>query len=177
MPVLILATTLAFLAIAVEVDVRRRRIPNIVTASGMLVGLLLNAIYFGTPGLLASTEGLLLATALLLPPFALGGIGGGDVKMMAAVGALLGPACTLGALLLGLCLGGAAMAVHLARHGRLREKLATIRAMLAAALLTGSPWPLRLSAGDPDAVALPYSVPLGLGTLAALALSGHGGPW
>ena len=177
MPVLILAATLAFLAVAVEVDIRQRRIPNVVTASGMLVGLLLNALYFGTPGLLASTEGLLLATALLLPPFALGGIGGGDVKMMAAVGALLGPACALGALLLGLCLGGAVMAVHLARHGRLREKLATIRAMLAAALLTGSPWPLRVSAGDPNMVALPYSIPLSLGTLAALALSGHGGPW
>jgi prepilin peptidase CpaA len=169
----IIATTLAFVALCVVGDLRTRRIPNLLSGLGMVVGIALNTLYFGHDGLLASIGGLLAAIAVLLFPFAMGGVGGGDVKMMGAIGALLGPRTTLVALLIGMALGGAIMAVHLARLGRLRETLRTVATMAASSVVGGSLEPLRVSAGQPGTITLPYSVPLGLGTLAMLALSGR----
>jgi prepilin peptidase CpaA len=166
---LTLATTGLFLTACVVSDLRTRRIPNTLTLSGMALGLFLGGATQGFPGLAASAGGMLLAMTLLVPPFALGGIGGGDVKMMAAVGSLVGTPALLASLLAGMILGGLVAVGVLWRRGRLREKLQAVGAMTRSALLTRSLDPLRAPAPTPDAVTLPYSVPLGLGT--ALALS------
>jgi prepilin peptidase CpaA len=171
-PTLTIAVTVAFVAICIATDVRTRRIPNLVCGLGMVAGLVLNTIHGGSAGLLASASGLLVAVALLLFPFAMGGLGGGDVKMMGAIGALLGPRTTLEGLLVGLMFGGAIMIVHLARRHRLRETVVNVGTMATASVLGGSVEPLRVSAAQPGAIALPYSIPLGLGTIAVLALSG-----
>lgn len=91
--------------------------------------------------------------------------------MMAAVGAFLGPVWGMGALGIGMAFGGIVMAVHLLLLGRLREKLVAIRDMGAAAALTRSLAPLKISAESPEAIALPYSVPLGLGTIAVMVVA------
>jgi hypothetical protein len=69
-------------------------------------------------------------------------------------------------------LGGAIMMIHLARRHRLRETVVNVGTMATASVLGGSLEPLRVSAAQPGAIALPYSIPLGLGTIVALALSG-----
>ena len=171
MPVPIIAAVLLFISLCIVVDVRTRRIPNVISGAAMLAGVMLNTLYFGGPGLFGSLAGLLAAIAVLLFPFALGGVGGGDVKMMGALGALLGPSRVLAGLGVGVIYGGVVMIVHLIRCGRLREKLAAIRTMLTAAALTGSLQPLLVRPDDAGAVALPYSVPLGLGTITVLALA------
>jgi prepilin peptidase CpaA len=173
MPTVIAATTVAFVALCVVVDVRSRRIPNAISAPGMLLGIALNTAYRGGAGVVASLSGLVLTVGVLLWPFAMGGIGGGDVKMMGAVGALLGPRIALMGLCLGMIMGGGLMVWHLARRGRLREKVTATATMFQAAAITRSLDPLRVSAADPGAIALPYSVSLGLGTLAALTFSGR----
>ena len=89
---------------------------------------------------------------------------------MGTVGALLGPHRTVVSLATGLVLGGLVMAVHLARQGRLREKLVATAVMIGGAATECSVEPLKVSADMPGAVSLPYSVPLGLGTLTALVL-------
>jgi prepilin peptidase CpaA len=172
MPTLTIAITVAFVAICIATDVRTRRIPNLVCGLGMATGLALNTVHAGSAGLLASASGLLVAVALLLFPFAMGGLGGGDVKMMGAIGALLGPRTTLEGLLVGMAFGGAIMMVHLARQRRLRETVVNVGTMATASVLSGSLEPLRVSAAQPGAIALPYSVPLGLGTIAVLVMSG-----
>jgi len=168
MPFLIMATLVVFVALCVVTDVWMRRIPNAISGPAMLIGIALNTAHMGTAGLLDSLSGLGVTIGVLLWPFAMGGIGGGDVKMMGAIGALLGPRLSLMGLAAGVILGGAAMIWHLARQGRLREKVMATATMFQAAALTRSLGPLRVSAADQGAVALPYSVPLGLGTLAAL---------
>ena len=167
-----IAVTLAFVALCVSSDVRARRIPNLLCGIGAVTGVALNGIYFGLPGLLASGAGLLAAVVLLLFPFAMGGIGGGDVKMMGAIGALLGPYAGFVTLLAGLAFGGAIMGVHLARQRRLGQTLLTVYTMVSASVLGRSLDPLRVSAALPGAITLPYSAPLGLGTIAVLATSG-----
>jgi prepilin peptidase CpaA len=167
-----IAATLAFVALCIATDVRTRRIPNILCGVGMVVGIVLNAVYFGGEGLLTSMSGLVIAVAALLAPFALGGIGGGDVKMMGAIGALLGPHAALGSLLVGMALGGAIMVVHLARKGGLWRTVSTVATMATASIVLRSLDPLRVSAEQAGAITLPYSVPLGLGTLIVLAAPG-----
>lgn len=84
---------LAIVALALVTDLRERRIPNALTASAAGLGIAFH---------LAVGEGLgfaLLGAALgglcLLGPFALGGMGGGDVKLLASLGAWLGPTAVL----------------------------------------------------------------------------------
>ena len=176
LPAPILAASAAFVALCIAADLRTRRIPNLLSGLGIMTGLALNTAYSGGDGFLASLAGLLLMAALLAMPFALGGLGGGDVKMMGAIGALLGPRAVLVALLVGMVLGGIIMALHLVRHGRLGSTVKAVGLMTAGSILGGSLEPLRVSAGAPGAIALPYSVPLGLGTLAVLAIAGGLGP-
>lgn len=79
---------------ALYTDLASRRIPNLLTLGGMTVGLLLNA-YSGWDLFLSGLGGALIGIALLFIPFALGGIGGGDVKLLACIGAFMGPAFVL----------------------------------------------------------------------------------
>lgn len=171
MPSIIDMTLLAFVCACCAFDVRTRRIPNALSGTAALVGVALNAFYGGMPALLWSIGGIGLMIAILLAPFALGGIGGGDVKMMAAVGAFLGPRLAVLGLTAGMILGGIVMALHLARLGRLFEKLASLGGMVRSVAITQSVAGLRVSPQDRGAVSLPYSVPLGLGTLAAVLVS------
>jgi prepilin peptidase CpaA len=126
----IVATTLLFVGTCVAIDVRTLRIPNALTGPAMLAGFALNAWGYGWSGAQASLAGFALAIALLLAPFAAGGIGAGDVKMMGAVGALVGPRLVLSSLVVGLALGGLFAVVHLARRARLREKLGDLGRMV-----------------------------------------------
>jgi prepilin peptidase CpaA len=169
--VLILATTLLFVAVCVMSDLRTRRIPNVLTGPAILSGFALNLWAFGSTGAQASVAGFGLAILILIAPFAAGGVGGGDVKMMAAVGAFLGPHMVLLSLLFGIMLGGVFAAVHLARIARLREKLTDLYRMIANATLSRSLAPLRVSTTAPGAVVLPYSIPLGLSTLCVIVSS------
>lgn len=163
-------TVVAFVALCVTVDVRTRRIPNVLTGAGLIVGVALNTSYFGCSGLVSSLAGSAFTIGALLLPFAFGGIGGGDVKMMGAVGAMLGPRLALAGLVVGMLVGGGIMVGYLGMRGRLREKLASTGAMVAAAVASQSVAPLFVSASEPGAITLPYSVPLALGTVAVLAL-------
>src|SRR5881409_3377234 len=169
-PAPLFATVLVFVTLCMASDLRTRRIPNAITGPAILAGAALNVLYGGRAGFTASLAGLGMGIGVLLAPFAAGGIGGGDVKMMGAVGALLGPHRTVVGLATGLVLGGLVMTVHLARQGRLREKLAAIAVMIGGVAVSGSVEPLKLSADAPGAVSLPYSVPLGLGAVTALVL-------
>src|SRR5438094_10001178 len=145
---LTVAAVVIFVALCVIADVRTRRIPNAISGSAMLLGITLNTAFLGTAGLLDSLAGLGITVGVLLWPFAMGGIGGGDVKMMGAIGALLGPRLSLMGLAAGVILGGAAMIWHLARQGRLREKVKATATMCQAAARSRSLGPRRVSPAE-----------------------------
>jgi len=161
-------TLFAFMITCCVVDVRTRRIPNVVSGSAAIIGCALSVLAYGPVGALYSLSGVVVMIALLITPFALGGLGGGDVKMMAAVGAFLGPRLAVLGLAAGMVLGGIVMTIHLVRVGRLAEKLGSLKAMIVSAGITRSAAPLRVTADDPSAISLPYSIPLGLGTAAVV---------
>lgn len=79
------------LAIAVYVELKERRIPNWLTLSGMSLGLLI-AYLHGSLALFSSIGGLVIGFGFLFIFYVFGGVGGGDVKLMGAAGALMGSA-------------------------------------------------------------------------------------
>jgi prepilin peptidase CpaA len=166
----LLGSLFVYLALAVGFDLHSRRIPNVISGPALLVGLVLNAAQSGTAGLLGSLGGAALSMGILMLPFAAGGIGGGDVKMMGAVGAFVGPWIAVMGLVIGMIVGGVIMSVHLARLGRLRDTLASLVGKLGVAVGTGSVRPLLVRPEDDDVIALPYSVPLAIGAVIAIGL-------
>ena len=85
--------------VATVVDIRVRRIPNSLTATMAGIGVGLAASGVSGISLGASVAGFLLGLALMLPGHVLGATGAGDVKFMAAVGAIVGPALVVSAFL------------------------------------------------------------------------------
>ena len=86
-----LLAAIAISSVAAMTDIRSRRIPNWLTYSAMLLGVGHHTLANGVQGLLFSAGGLFLGLALLIVFYLAGGMGAGDVKLMGAVGALLGP--------------------------------------------------------------------------------------
>ncbi|HYC55236.1 MAG TPA: prepilin peptidase [Candidatus Binatia bacterium] len=76
--------------IAAVTDIIGQRVPNWLTLSALLLAVTLHTIASGTDGLLFSLAGFGAGFALLIPFYALGGMGAGDVKLLAAVGAFMG---------------------------------------------------------------------------------------
>ena len=80
-------------------DVVSHRIPNALLAPALLAALVLSFVISGTQGVLMSIGGLGIGLALLLPLYAMGAMGAGDVKLLGVAGAYLGP---VGAVIAGL---------------------------------------------------------------------------
>lgn len=118
---------LGVLVIAVITDIRSHRIPNWLTLPAMIGGLGFNVISAGVAGLLFSFEGLFLGIGLFIVLYFLSGMGAGDVKLMGAVGAMIGPKMTLMAALYTALAGGIYAVVIIAFHPRAKA----IRAALA----------------------------------------------
>ena len=72
-------------------DIRTRRIPNALTLGAPVLALAVHLYMNGMDGGIDTLSGWALGLALFLPLFALGGMGAGDVKLLAAIGAWLGP--------------------------------------------------------------------------------------
>ncbi len=154
-------------------DVRTGRIPNALTFGGAAAGLAWSAAHAGVGGVATSVLGCLTGLALFLPLFALGGMGGGDVKLLAAIGAWLGPVGAVQTALWGSLAGGVvALAVGLS-HSYLREAFRNLLAMLAVWRTVG-PLPVGgMTLNDSRAPRIAYAVPIGIGALAALWLAGR----
>ena len=93
---------LAIVTFAAVTDLRSRRIPNGLSLGGAALALVVSATLYGAAGLWMAVLGWLLSFAFFMPFYLGGGMAAGDVKLMAMVGAFLGPihglvacACTL----------------------------------------------------------------------------------
>lgn len=81
---------LTMLLTSVIIDIRYRKIPNYITLPVILMGIILNLILYKLVGIADSGKGILVALGIFIIPYILGIVGGGDVKLMMAVGALKG---------------------------------------------------------------------------------------
>lgn len=183
------AVTILVVIAAAVVDSTRRRLPNWLTLGGAAVGLGLNLALYGLEGGVGSITGWLLGCALLFAPFLLGGLGAGDVKLLAAVGALKGASFVFMAFLYSALAGGLLAVALMLYRGELLPVLGRMGGGFARAignLVRYRNLPLGESllaaAGGVSTVGpvakagrratLPYGVAIAAGSLIALAL-GH----
>ncbi len=131
------AFLILILVAAAVIDIRSRRIPNWLTASAAAAGALSNFWLAGLPGLTHSVIGMLVGVALLICFYLLGGMGAGDVKLMGAVGAFLGPQGVLAAFICTALLGGLYAVVLIIISGRLGETLDRYLSMFRTLFFTG----------------------------------------
>lgn len=163
------AALAAALGIAVITDLRSHRIYNWLTFPAILIGLLLNSLGSGLPGLLFAVGGIAVA-ALSLVLFLLGAMGAGDVKLLVAVGALMGPHFAGWTLLCTAIVGGLLGVVYAARRGALSHTVrnAIIGGHVCMALQ--SPEELRGMALTSKVGKMPYAPAIALGALTVVTL-------
>ena len=113
-------TAVALAVLACITDVRSRRIPNVLTFGAAIAAVALHGFAAGTSGFVFSATGWLVGTALFFPFFALGGLGGGDVKLLGAIGAFVGVPLVVFVGLYAAIAGGVLAVIVAARAGYLR---------------------------------------------------------
>jgi prepilin peptidase CpaA len=128
----------AFTAIAAAWDLETRRIPNGLVLVGLIAGLAVGTYTAGLPGLVHAVLGAAVGLGVLLYPWTRGWLGGGDVKLFAACGALVGWKGVLALMLVGTALHGF-LTIGVLVLAKLRHKPETVApfapAVAAAALL------------------------------------------
>lgn len=167
---------LLFALVAGLTDLRWRRIPNWWTAPGALVGLGLNVAAYGWTGLKASLLGCLLGLLLLLPFFALKAIGGGDCKLVAAMGAFVGPGELLRLLLVAVLVNGVLALIFIVAKGRAWNTLKNMGVLLLSMVQFRLP-PRSMTLDDPDAVKVPFGVAFALAAAGVLGAKLGAGGW
>lgn len=161
--------TIVVVTVAVITDLLWRRIPNFLTIPAFVVAVVLRSVFQGWAGFGLAIAGALAAPVLLLLIHGGKGIGMGDLKLTAAVGAMLGPVMAIVAVLFSAVAGGLlAIAMMMSPGGQL--------AQLTSVLSIGLPF-VRKRKGEeaPDesrnsTETIPYGLAIGAGSLMTLAV-------
>jgi prepilin peptidase CpaA len=164
------SAVVALIVLACITDVRTRRIPNGLRFGATIGALLFHGATAGTSGLTTSVAGWILGAALFFPVFALRGMGAGDVKLLAAIGAWLGPLPVASVALITTIAGGAVALVVSLVYGYLRIAVTNVWMLLMHWRIRGiRPLPaITLEGGRGPRLA--YAVPIAIGTVTTLWL-------
>ncbi len=173
MPTLLKAILLCIVVVAGAYDLRCRKIPNWLSLSGLVLGLGTNILLSGWGGLGAAALGFGLAMLIYTPLYLIRGMGAGDVKLMAAVGAIVGPHDWLGIFLATALAGGLislAAVVIKRRAGQTFLNLTTIFSELLQ-FRRPAKADARLDVRNPHALRMPHALTIAAGCLVFLCLS------
>jgi prepilin peptidase CpaA len=174
-PVAILVGLLV--VIAAVIDIRSRRIPNWLTLSGIIVGFALNAVLtypFPFEGLKNAALGMLFGFGVYFILYLIRAMGAGDVKLMAAIGALLASPLLWFRLFVVVALIGGVFALGLlVAKGRLRKTVWNVAFLVNELGHARAPYMSReeLDVKNPKAVTLPHGFTIAVGYFLFLALS------
>jgi prepilin peptidase CpaA len=149
---------------AVITDFQSNRIPNWLTFSTLIVGVALQAFFLGTEGLIVAVAGISMGLVFLLPFFLLGGMGAGDVKMMAAIGAFIGYKSVMFATAYSLMIAAVYALVLVTIKGELMTSLQRYTVSIASRTYVPS---------SPDSVArkrFPFALAIAGGTIVVLMM-------
>ena len=163
---------LAFLiaAVACVSDLRTRRLPNALTFGGAAAALVFSVAMGGPAALLGALGGWATGLAVFLPFFVLGGLGAGDVKLVAGLRAWLGAADTVWVALYAAVAGGGMALAVAAGTGYLGAAVDNVYLLLAHFRVVGvRPHP-ELTLEQGKGPRLPYALPITAGLMLALWL-------
>jgi prepilin peptidase CpaA len=172
-PVWVVAVTLV---VAAVIDGLKLKVPNWITFPMIISGWVYSATlsdYAGWEGLMYSVLGTVVGLGLLLPAYAIGGMGAGDVKLLAGVGAWVWSTTTLYAFAVSAIIGGIiAVLMVLARRKWFKHQ-AQFWMICNEILTVKDPEKLAAIAAErkPSMMLLPYGIPIAIGTIAYFAVA------
>ena len=170
---LVAALLSAIVLIAAVFDIRTRRIPNWLTGLGIAIGFGVNMYERGAfGGMVFSLSGLAVAATVYLLLYVLRALGGGDAKLMMAVGAFAGWQNWIGIFIVAALAGGIAAIILAAAKGRLRQTLWNTGFILSEAK-QGRPAHHKrkeLDVRSGQGMSLPHGAVIAVSTLLYLAL-------
>ena len=155
--------TVVVLAVAVFTDLRSGRIPNWLVLPFLVIGVAVSGWQHGWSGVGASLEGICLGTVLFGIFYILGGMGMGDVKLCAAIGAWIGPWQLLTALVI-TGLAGGVMAIAWAIQGKFVGELFKGSGDILFGRRGKNP-ETKMTLSNPLARKMPYAPAIAIGTL------------
>ncbi len=170
-PVWLVTVTLVIAAI---IDGIQLKVPNWITFPMVIGGWVYSGIAFGWEGLAWSLLGTVIGLALLLPAYAIGGMGAGDVKLLAGVGAWVWGSTTFYAFCVSTVVG-AVIAVGMVLYRRAWDKHKNQFMLILSEVMTiRDPNQLSVIAAERKGsmLLLPYGIPIAIGTIAYFAWEG-----
>jgi prepilin peptidase CpaA len=171
---IIYAGLIGVLSAAAYSDVKTFRIPNAVTVPAAMLGLALNSSLPEGLGLTPALYGFAIGLFGLYPLYLLRVWGAGDVKLMAVVGAFLGPVGLFGCLLWSLVIGGITAVIVAWHRKRGRVLLENLRCMVYQAAFNAQLRKVSAFDGPAESAGkVAYAIPILLGTLGYLIYQPH----
>ena len=163
------------LIVAAFIDGYKLKVPNWLTFSLITSGWVTSTISYGWEGLGWSLVGTLVGLALLLPAYAIGGMGAGDVKLLAGVGAWVGSTVTLYAFCVSAVIGGLIAVVMVLYRKAWRHHYYQFLTIWHEMVTIRDPEQLSTIAAERKSsmLLLPYGIPLAIGTIAFFAYTGR----
>lgn len=162
MNVLMSASVVAFLGVAVITDTRTHRIPNTLVLFGLAFSLALQAGFYQLDGLLGWMGGITVGLVCFLPLYMFGGMAAGDVKLMSMIGGFLGPLSAFWASTFSLIAGGAVGILILLNNKQLIRFFRRYKAILTFHTY------IQAEADDVSRQPFPYAIAILLGTLTSV---------
>ena len=164
----------ATLVVAAVIDGCKLKVPNWLTFPMILSGWAFSAAVYGWPGLGWSLGGTAVGLALLLPAYAIGGMGAGDVKLLAGVGAWVWSTTTLYAFVLSAMFGGVIAVAMVLYRRAWRKHYDQFWTICNEVLSIRDPEQLSVIAAERKSsmLLLPYGIPIALGSITYFAWSG-----
>lgn len=175
MPALLNSVLIALVVVAAAYDLRFRRIPNWLNLLGLITGFGINMLLFGWQGLGAALLGFLCALLVYVPLYLIRGMGAGDVKLMAAVGAIVGPRHWIVIFLVTAILGGVVSLAVIALKRRFHQTLLNLAVIGAELLRFRVPFSSeeRLDIRHEEALRLPHAAVIAGGSIAYLLYAAY----
>ena len=162
------------LVLAATIDGWKLKVPNWITFPMIVAGWIYAAACFGWSGLGASLAGTALGLGLLLPAYAIGGMGAGDVKLLAGVGAWIGVNDTLWAFGVSALIGGLIAVGMVIWRRKWKHHQQQFVAIVDEILVVRDPAQLSAIAAERKSrmMLLPYGIPIAIGTIGYFVWAG-----
>jgi prepilin peptidase CpaA len=165
------------LVVAAVIDGKKLKVPNWITFPMIIAGWIYSAAfspYAGWEGLMFSLAGTVIGLALLLPLYAIGGMGAGDVKLLAGVGAWVWGTTTVYAFAVSAVIGGIIAVLMVVWRRKWFKHQAQFWMICNEILTVKDPEKLAAIAAErkPTMMLLPYGIPIAIGTIMYFAVAG-----
>lgn len=167
MNLVIFIEIITLLSLCTYSDIKAMKIPNKCTFVFLILGVITNTAFLGPPGIIRSFKGILLVFILVIVPYIIGGIGGGDVKMLAAIGSIGGHLFAVRTIVFTAIIGAIISFCILVYEKRLKTGLANVWKYICSTVLIQRV--IVIEESKDKIVYFPYGIAISAGTILTFA--------